>query len=231
MRRAKWRWVGRPIGLAAVLVAATAAVAVAGIFIGDGTFVGTNQNDQFYLGSGNDKAYGLLGADYITAGNGNDVLDGDGQCMRGSNNSNYCTDGPQSGDQGDTIYAGNGNDTVYGGGGHNKISVGTGTDIIWGGPLGDTITTGANGHPTIHLGAGGGNNVTTGTMAGGTIFAQNGKFDTITCKTPNSMTVYADRIDSVTGCKTVIRPAPAVDRRAIAKRSKHRSHKRQQRHH
>lgn len=209
------------LALALLILAVGAAGALAATLSGDGTLVGTPQNDTINAGNADDTVWGLAGSDTINVGNGNDMVDGDGNCSPGvqgnvypnglPSGSNYCGHGQQDQNgQNDTINAGSGNDTIFGGGGHNKVNVGSGKDTIYGGPIGDTINTGANGHPTIYLGAGGGNTVNTGTMASGVVYAQNGQKDTINCKTPSSITVYADKhIDVVNGCAKVIYTAPA----------------------
>jgi Ca2+-binding RTX toxin-like protein len=208
--------------LSAILVLVLGAAAVAAIFHGDGTFIGTNGNDTFNLGQGNDTAYGLLGKDTINAGNGNDLLDGDGTCMQGNQNGQYCQDGPQQGDQGDIINAGNGNDTLYGGGGKNTINAGTGMDVIHGGLLSDTINvSGGNSADTIYLSSFGGSTVNLGTSTPssveGVVYAQNGKKDTINCY-GSPATIYADQgIDVLNNCPNVKYTHPSLDNRRLAK--------------
>jgi Ca2+-binding RTX toxin-like protein len=217
----------RVVVIAIVVLAATAAVAVAATMNGDGTLIGTSGNDTINAGNGNDNVYALLGKDTINAGNGNgnDVLDGDGTCMQGNNNSQYCQDGPVSGDGGDTINAGNGNDVVFGGGGHNTINVGSGTDVIYGGPIGDTINVnGGRSSDIIRLGAGGGNtvNLFSGHVSGA-VYAQNGKTDTINCN-GSPATVYADKgIDVLSNCPNVKYTSHSRDtaKRAVVKRAGH----------
>ena len=212
-----------------LILAATAAGALAATFSGDGTFVGTSASDTFNLGSGNDTAYGLAGKDTFNVGNGNDVLDGDGDCMQGSNSAAYCEHGPIAGDGGDTFNVGNGNDTLYGGGGKNTYNVGNGTDVIYGGPLGDTFNLG-NGNYTVYLGAGGGNTVNLGSKAGGVVYAQNDKRDTVNCKGDRA-TVYADRgADVLNSCKNVIYTHPAATARKRAARKHHATVRRPHRH-
>jgi len=228
--------------LSVVIRRKTIVLAVAGVFAvaapaayaakvtGDGTLVGTTGSDTLSAGNGNDTIWGLGGLDLITAGNGNDVIDGNGMCPAGLQSgdypnglpsADYCTHGqiPGSGNS-DAITAGNGNDTIFGGGGFNLITVGGGTDTIFGGPLSDVILAG-NGGDTIHLGSGSkytGSVVAVGSGSG-TIFAQNGVKDFISCAGKNNYTVFADKgVDSVSGCKTVIfTPAPSAAARTSAK--------------
>jgi Ca2+-binding RTX toxin-like protein len=211
MRRVRKVGLIKLLGLAGVIVlVAAVGVAVAATINGDGTMVGTNGNDTFNLGNGNDSAFGLLGADTINGGNGNDNLDGDGTCMQGNQNGQYCQDGPQSGDQGDIINSGNGNDTIWGGGGHNTLNGGTGTDIFHGGPIGDTINTKPKSTDTIYLGAGGGNIVNiNGGVLSAVVYANNGQPDTVNCFGSKTTTVYADHSDTLNNCnpKKVFYPA------------------------
>jgi Ca2+-binding RTX toxin-like protein len=213
---------------AALAALAVPTVAAAATFSGDGTFVGTSANDTFNLGNGNDAAYGLAGKDTLNAGNGNDVLDGDGSCQNGSNNQYYCTDGPISGDGGDTINAVNspGSDVIYGGGGKNTINAGYGADTIYGGPVQDTINVNTNKHATIAkdtitLGKTSANNaVNVWGNIGGTIYAQQGKADTMNCSGAPIL-VYADKVDQVNSCPNVKYTSPSLDvRRRASKASR-----------
>jgi Ca2+-binding RTX toxin-like protein len=192
-----------------------ATIAFAATVSGDGTLVGSTGNDTITAGNGDDTIWGLGGTDVITAGKGNDTIDGNGHCQgaqpgdypKGLPKTDYCEHGAIAGsNNGDTITvaAGMGNDVVYGGGGFNTITLANGNDTVFGGLVGNKITVGA-GDDTIYAG-GGPDTITTGTGQGGpigTIHAQNGQVDHITCATPNFYTVYADKSDVVTGCKTV----------------------------
>jgi hypothetical protein len=200
--------------LTTAILAVAATGALAATFSGDGTIVGTNSADTITAGNAQDTIWGLGGADKITAGSGQDVIDGDGECPpgvaagvypNGLPKGKYCEHGPILGDGGDTITAGGGSDTVYGGGGHNTITLGNGLDTIIGGPLGDTIKAGS-GADRFYLGSGlfyTGSTVYSGTGQN-VVHAQNGTRDTINCARGNNTTVYADRIDVVTGCAHVI---------------------------
>jgi Ca2+-binding RTX toxin-like protein len=226
------------LALTTVILAVTAAAALAATITGDGTLIGTSGADKLKAGQGDDTVFGLGGQDQITAGDGNDILDGDGACPPGVNPGDYpnglppgvyCAHVQLSGDPGDSITAGQGNDTVFGGGGQNGISVGGGNDTIYGGPIGDAINAGSgyNGSDQVYLGRGpnyAGSAVATGTGTN-VVHAQNGAKDAISCAPGNNTTVYADKVDAVSKtCAHIIYtadpnpgpfPLPARERRSV----------------
>jgi len=204
------------IAIAAAVGAAPAALAAS--LSGDGTIVGTSGQDSITAGNGDDTIWGLGGGDHIKAGNGNDVIDADGNCPPGVGSGvypdglpagEYCEHGPFAESATATISAGNGNDVVYGGGGPNNIKLGNGADTVYGGLRTDNIAVG-RGIDFIQNGAGP-DTIKTGAHGGGTIYANNGKRDFVTCATPNSYTVYATNRAVVKGCARVIITAPARD--------------------
>jgi Ca2+-binding RTX toxin-like protein len=236
------------LGATALILALAAVPALAVNLSGDGTIVGTTGNDNLSAGNNNDTVWGLGGKDVISAGNGNDVIDANGKCPPGLKSGVYpnglpsgvyCEHGQIPGSS-DTISAGNGNDTIYGGGGPNTISAGRGNDTIYGGPIGDTIAVGLNsqGNDVVFLGLGphyAGSSLATG-YGDDVIHAQNGVKDTISCQRGNGTKVYADRVDSVKGCQTVIfsaDPNPGPNPRPVgdARTSKHAKHHRVVKHH
>jgi hypothetical protein len=90
---------------------------MAATFSGDGTFVGTNGNDTFNLGQGNDTAYGLLGKDTINAAS---------RGPAGNDDDQYCDIEERSGDGGDTLHGGPDENAIFGGGGPNTMYGGGG---------------------------------------------------------------------------------------------------------
>jgi Ca2+-binding RTX toxin-like protein len=222
-----------------LVLAASAGTALAATLTGGGsnnTIIGTpSVADTINDGGGNDIIYGLGGGDTIKAGGGNDQIDADGQCTQGydtvtpgSSEANYCQHGQGNPkERRSSIQAGGGDDTIFGGAGPNTISVGVGSmgnDLIYGGQVGDTISS-SNGDNKIYLGKGSlytGSTVSDGS-GNSVIHAQNGKKDTISCARRNGTTVYADRVDVVSGCARVIytndpgaipSPYPSQDRRS-----------------
>jgi Ca2+-binding RTX toxin-like protein len=213
------------IAVAVLAIAAPAALAAS--LVGDGTIVGTAGQDFITAGNGNDTIWGLGGGDQIKAGMGNDMIDADGACPDGVQSGDY-PNGLPSGDYCEhgqfpesataSITAGNGNDVVYGGGGPNNIKLGNGSDTVYGGLSTDNITVGG-GTDTVENGIGA-DNIKTGAGGGGTIYANNGQRDLVTCAKPNSYTVYATTTAVVKGCAHVV--ITAVSRNAAAKNvSKH----------
>jgi Ca2+-binding RTX toxin-like protein len=181
--------------LTLVVMAFTAAIALAANVTGNGTLVGSTSNDSIKAGNGSDTIWGRGGSDYIVAGSGADVIDGGGSCPaglapgdypNGLPSSDYCQHGPSGTFGTDSIRTGNGSDTVYGNGGANNIAVGNGADTIlaYGGP--NSVRVG-NGPDRIY--AYGTGAYTTGTGKD-MIFAQFSAHDTIQCGS-RSTTVFA----------------------------------------
>ena len=220
----------RALPIAVAVLAATATAALAANISGDGTLVGTTGNDNITAGNGNDTVWGLGGSDNIKAGHGNDVIDGGGACPAGLKSgdypnglpsTSYCQHGPHGtcGADNISIAAGSGNDTVWGNCGPNNISIGAGqgNDTVYGYGGPNNITVGS-GDDTIYLyDTSGASNLTTGVGekngGGGTIYAQSGQADQITCDGKNSYVVYASHKDTVKGCQTVKFTSPARDAR------------------
>jgi Ca2+-binding RTX toxin-like protein len=231
----------RTLALTLLILAVTAATALAANISGNGTLVGTTGADNIAAGNSNDTVWGLGGGDSISAGNGNDVIDADGKCPQGLTagdypnglpGSSYCEHGHDAvPGQHANISAGNGNDTIYGGGGANSINVGNGDDTIYGGPISDTIQAGSTsgqGNDKIYLDYNDSGAYYTGSTvyvgAGDdVVYAQNGKKDTIKCPKGNQTTVYADKVDSTTGCHRVIyTPATTAAKNRLAQTRTHR---------
>lgn len=78
-------------------------------------------NDQIFLGNGDDRVKSGGGDDYVNGGGGNDVVWG--------------------GDGNDLVKASSGHDHVWGGGGNDHITGGRGHDFVWGGEGNDLIRT------------------------------------------------------------------------------------------
>ena len=143
-------------------------VVVRGGFKADTITVGQNSSTAFNL---NTRVDGIAGADTITTGAENDVINGgfgaatitsgDGNdTVRGGFGSDRITVGNGNdkvrGGYGfgrDTIVAGNGADTIVGGFGADSITVGDGNDVVHGNAGNDTIVAG-NGNDTLWGGRG-----------------------------------------------------------------------------
>jgi uncharacterized protein YjiK len=146
--------------------------------IGNDTGYGTSRDDIFWLGDGNNIAYGNGGNDQFTTGSGNDTLFG------GSGNDVF-----DAGDGINVLYGnggndkfttGSGNDTIYGGSGNDVFDAGAGNNVLFGNGGNDTFLTGA-GNDTIYGGSGndtittdGGNDLIYGNGGNDTIFAGTG---------------------------------------------------------
>jgi glycerophosphoryl diester phosphodiesterase len=100
---------------------------------GDDTLYGTEKDESFNAGEGNNIVYAGEGKNSIIAGNGNDMLYG--------------------GAAADSINAGGGNNTIYAGEGNNRILTGSGNDLIYAGAGNDAISSGA-GDDLIYAGEG-----------------------------------------------------------------------------
>jgi Ca2+-binding RTX toxin-like protein len=106
------------------------------------TITGTKAPDVIVAGDGNNVIHGEGGNDLICAGGGNDVIYGE----RGVDKI-YGEEGD------DTIYGERGSDTLDGGGGNDRIYGGRGSDHIEGGP-GSDILEGEQGNDEVNGGEG-----------------------------------------------------------------------------
>ncbi|OSQ32540.1 Ig-like domain-containing protein [Thalassospira sp. MCCC 1A03138] len=117
-------------------------------------------NDTIGAGGGHDTIWTNAGNDTIWAGNGNDVIyagDGD-DSITGDGGNDYINAGAgndivHGGEGTNTVYAGEGNDYVTGGSGDDKIHASGGDNIIYAGEGTNTVQTGA-GNDTIYTGSG-----------------------------------------------------------------------------
>lgn len=94
-------------------------------------WTGTDGDDTFSSGDGNDKLYGLGGNDTLDAGDGNDQV-------RGRGGADMIT----LGDGNDFANGGNGRDSIYGGDGNDTLAGGAGADYIDGGAGNDWLGAG-----------------------------------------------------------------------------------------
>ena len=249
----------RTLALTMLILAVTAGTALAVTLTGDGTLIGTNGPDTLNLGGGNDTAWGLAGSDTINATNpsGSGTLHGDGICPQNDQGTIQppgstvaCEEDQNQDQQGqqDVFNVGSGNYTMVGGGATNTYNVSpiaaSTTDVFWGGRAVNTFNMGMDhkaygGNFTVHLCGTGGtepaclpgttNTVNLDPGATGVVYAVNGQRDTINCKTPNTVTVYADQKDQVNGCAYVHRGSQrsrdAGTAKHLAKRSTHKAKK------
>ncbi|HBS22632.1 Ig-like domain-containing protein, partial [Thalassospira sp.] len=117
-------------------------------------------NDTIGAGGGHDTIWTNAGNDTIWAGNGNDVIyagDGD-DSITGDGGNDYINAGAgndivHGGEGTNTIYAGEGNDYVTGGSGDDKIHASGGDNIVYAGEGTNTVQTG-EGNDTIYTGSG-----------------------------------------------------------------------------
>jgi hypothetical protein len=246
-------------------VAATTAFAghgggcnVSGVCLtGDGTIVGTSNNDQLTALNGQDTIWGLGGSDTIKLGTGMDVVDAGGACTPGVMTGKVYPNGFPAGQycaHQSTAPYGNttidsagtsGQDVVYTNGCASTgspsatatVTLGNGSDVVYsnGGP--NSITLG-NGSDTVYAAneCHGATLIKVGTGSN-TIYAQNGLVDTIYCGSSHT-TVYGDHIDKFakgSQCTIKYTAPPAADRRwvrihrSVKHRAHHRSHGRRHR--
>lgn len=219
-------------GVLAVSAATALAATIHSPATGNWSVIGTTGSDTIdqttSTATANDTIIGLGGSDSITVGNGNNIIEADGSCPPGyqntvtafPGNSVYCSIDQIASSHTDTIKAGNGNNLILGGGYKNSITAGNGINLIYAGGANSNSVTVGNGSDLV-IGGAGPNTITAGngndviwagssgdTISVGTgtsfIYAVNGKVDHITCAAGNHAIVYADKIDVVKGCKTVI---------------------------
>jgi hypothetical protein len=194
------------------------AVAVAATVNGDGTLIGSTGNDTINAQNKTDAVWGLGGSDTITAGKGDDVIDGGGSCGNGMGGSlppgvypnplrgtDYCEHGPHGNCGHDNITVGNGNDTIWGNCGPNNISSANGNDTIYayGGPNNVGVT--GNGNSVIYAYGNGNYSVGNGTN---TIYAQYSTGDNINCGNASTTVYTAKGANTVSSSCTVKFVAP-----------------------
>jgi glycerophosphoryl diester phosphodiesterase len=114
----------------------------------DDNLYGTAKDESFDAGEGNNVLFGNGGRDVMSAGNGNNLAYGD------------------SGD--DTFFFGNGNNTVYANDGNNKITLGNGKNVVFAGSGNDVIISGS-GDDRIY--ANGGNNIISAGAGNNTVYS------------------------------------------------------------
>ncbi|AFZ03700.1 glycerophosphodiester phosphodiesterase family protein [Calothrix sp. PCC 6303] len=118
---------------------------------GDDVLYGSNLDELFDAGEGNNTIYGNEGKNIFIAGNGNNIAYG--------------------GSSDDVFFFGKGNNVIYGNEGINKITTSSGNNLIYGGSQGDVIYTGA-GNDVIY--ANGGNNVISSGTGNDTVYTGSG---------------------------------------------------------
>jgi len=128
--------------------AAASAAAIAAIFGGNDSIVGSDKNDVLDGREGHDVIMGGAGADIIIGGEGNNHLYG--QSSHGGPDG---ADSITAGAGMDYIQGNAGNDTLSGGGGPDRINGGANDDLISGGSGNDAIN-GNLGNDTIDAGDG-----------------------------------------------------------------------------
>ena len=165
----------------------------------DDCLFGDNGEDVLDGGSGSDRLDGGAGADKLIGADGPDALFGGlgVDRLEGGPGNDRLSGGARrdilSGGGGrDVLFGGRGEDAISGGRGNDRIFGGAGRDRIYGNAGSDRITPGRGEDRVI---AAGGDDV---------IFARDGAKDRISCGSGRD-TVYADRIDVVTGCERVFR--------------------------
>ncbi len=115
------------------------------------TLYGTSTREFFDAGEGNNILFGNGGQDVMLAGNGNTIAYG--------------------GSQDDTFFFGNGNNTIYANDGNNRITVGNGKNTLFGGSGNDVIISGS-GDDLIY--ANDGNNVISAGAGDNTVYSGSG---------------------------------------------------------
>ncbi|KZB56581.1 Ig-like domain-containing protein [Thalassospira xiamenensis] len=168
-------------------------------------------NDTIGAGGGNDTIWTNAGNDTIWAGNGNDVIyagDGD-DSITGDGGNDYINAGAgndtvHGGEGTNTIYAGEGNDYVTGGSGDDKIHASGGDNIIYAGEGANTVQTGA-GNDTIYTGSGNdtivggdGNNIVNAGEGDNRIWTGTGN-DTISVGSKDDYVDAGDGNNTITG--------------------------------
>ena len=115
------------------------------------TLYGTSTSEFFDAGEGNNILFGNGGRDVMLAGNGNTMAYG--------------------GAQDDTFFFGNGNNTIYANDGNNRITVGNGKNILFAGSGNDVIISGS-GDDVIY--ANDGNNIISAGAGTNTVYGGSG---------------------------------------------------------
>lgn len=149
---------------------------------GNDTIYGEAGDDRMDGGDGTDTLYGGTGLDYITAGNGDDIIYGGDETGAGDRwlGGDAGNDQISGGDGNDRIDGGDGVDVLNGDNGNDYITAGAGADLIYGGDEtvgGDAYLAGDAGIDNIYGGLG--NDRIDGGTEGDFLYGGNGQ-DTIT---------------------------------------------------
>ncbi|NEO31202.1 MAG: hypothetical protein F6K36_12360 [Symploca sp. SIO3C6] len=139
---------------------------------------GSNKNDSFNQGAGNDILSGRNGRDRLKGGDGNDSLDGgsDNDSLWGGKGSDFLEGGfgddrLDGGAGKDTLNGGYHNDTLKGGKGNDRLNGGAGNDRLTGNRGHDTLW---GGNHSDYLGGGAGNDYLEGNTGNDTLVGGSG---------------------------------------------------------
>jgi Ca2+-binding RTX toxin-like protein len=170
--------------------------ALAAMFAGDDTLIGTAFNDVLNGYAGNNVIQGRGGADVLLAGDGNNHVWGNAaNAAQGSddgadvivvgNGTNYVNgnagaDVIVAGNGANRVYGGSGDDVITLGNGNNQVNGNTGNDVILVG-TGDNVVRGGQGNDviTVALGSHAGNNILSGDV-GDDVIHGGGGYDLMT---------------------------------------------------
>jgi glycerophosphoryl diester phosphodiesterase len=140
----------------------------------DDTLYGTDRDESFDAGEGNNVLFGNGGRDVFLAGNGNNMGYG------GAGN--------------DTFFFGNGNNTIYANDGNNKITVGNGKNVLFAGSGNDVIISGS-GDDLIY--ANGGDNVIAAGAGNNTVYSGSGADRFVLNPKGNTTVIGFDKNDRI----------------------------------
>jgi uncharacterized delta-60 repeat protein len=163
------------------------------------TPTGTDGNDTLLGTSIGETICGLLGNDKIDGAAGNDTLYGD----RCKDKTKVGLGVAQVSDGKDSLTGGTGNDKLFGAGGNDKLSGSAGHDKLYGGGGNDKLT-GGDGNDLLRGDSG------TDSHSGGagndSIYAQDGRRESVNCGSGSKDVARVDRTDKVSSnCETVRR--------------------------